>query len=143
KRAEAQRLAAERAEAERLAAERVEAERVEAERVAAERAVKAKHDRRDQDMVKEVLGTSTSDDPDSSKELVVDLGEYESEPVRAPEPVVAAAVKEKSGFMGTVRSAFTRNGRNHEHDFVEAPGGLGLSRFICRECGFVSISAND
>jgi hypothetical protein len=111
-----------------------------------ERVERAKRSREDSDseMVKEVLGTSTSDDPDSSKELVVDLGIYETEPpAPAPEPVLASSAKEKAGFMGAVKSAFSRGGRGHEHDFVAAPGGLGITRSICRECGFVSISAND
>jgi hypothetical protein len=45
--------------------------------------------------------------------------------------------------MGTVRSAFARGGRGHEHSFVEATGGVGIVRYVCEECGHVSISVND
>ena len=162
-RTEAERMERERVEAERLArleAEQAEAERVELERIAAEQAEieRAEAERRaaeeetpagaeaPPDMVKEVLGTSASSDdgPESAKELVVDLGVYEDEPSDRPtEQVLAAAGREKAGFMGAVKSAFTRGGRNHEHDLMEAPGGLGIARSICRECGFVSISTSD
>jgi hypothetical protein len=151
-RIEARRLAAEQEERERLAAEQAERERLEEEWKEKERvedqevaAAQPEQDRRSRGPdVKEVLGTSTSEEgPESAKELVVDLGEFEdTRSPTGPEPALASA-KEKAGFMGAVRSAFTRGVRSHEHEFVAAPGGLGISRSICRECGYVSISSDD
>lgn len=68
--------------------------------------------------------------------------EPEPETVSEPEPALAGAARQ-SGLMGAVRAAFGRGGREHVHDFVEAPGGLGIARSICRECGYVSISTED
>lgn len=148
-RIKAERLEAERLETQRLLeAERAEAERLEAERLEAER-VQAEKDAAGKKMVKELLGTSAeASDDDQVRDLVVDLGEFETPderetPIPAPEPALATAAQ-KSGLMGAVRAAFARNGgRNHVHDFVEAPGGIGMVRSICRECGFVSISTSD
>jgi hypothetical protein len=50
---------------------------------------------------------------------------------------------EKSGLLGAVRSAFARNKTSHEHEFVEAPGGIGIVRQICAECGYISIGVAD
>jgi hypothetical protein len=51
---------------------------------------------------------------------------------------------ERSGLFGAVRSAFTRNrAAVHEHEFVEAPGGIGIVRQICAECGYISIGVSD
>jgi hypothetical protein len=51
---------------------------------------------------------------------------------------------ERSGLFGAVRSAFARNrGGAHEHQFVEAPGGIGIVRQICAECGYISIGVSD
>jgi hypothetical protein len=51
---------------------------------------------------------------------------------------------ERGGLFGAVRSAFTRNrGGVHEHEFVEAPGGIGIVRQICAECGYISIGVSD
>ena len=50
---------------------------------------------------------------------------------------------EKSGLLGAVRSAFARNKTSHEHEFVEAPGGIGIVRQICAECGYISIGIAD
>jgi hypothetical protein len=83
---------------------------------------------------------------------IVDLGAYEVEPVSAPtttleprEPALAAtgAAADKSGLLGAVRAAFVRNKGAHEHEFVEAPGGIGIIRHICNECGYISIGVND
>ena len=60
-----------------------------------------------------------------------------------PEPALAGATRERSGLMGAVKSAFARGGRTHEHVFVEAAGGLGIVRYVCEECGHVSISVSD
>lgn len=74
--------------------------------------------------------------------------EPEPEPAPAPspeperEPAMAGASRQ-GGIFGAVRAAFGRGGREHVHDFVEAPGGIGISRSICRECGYVSISTHD
>jgi hypothetical protein len=90
--------------------------------------------------------------------VVVDLGRYEDrgeEPVEttptAPddepdkEPALAAATPsgDRSGLLGAVRSAFVRNRVEHEHHFVEAPGGIGIVRQICEECGYISIGVSD
>jgi hypothetical protein len=84
---------------------------------------------------------------------IVDLGAYEEvDPVSAPtttlhpmEPalVATAAAADKSGLLGAVRAAFVRNKGAHEHEFVEAPGGIGIIRHICNECGYISIGVND
>lgn len=50
---------------------------------------------------------------------------------------------EKSGLLGAVRSAFARNKTAHEHEFVEAPGGIGIVRQICADCGYISIGVSD
>jgi hypothetical protein len=51
---------------------------------------------------------------------------------------------ERSGLLGAVRSAFARNrGGTHEHQFVEAPGGIGIVRQICADCGYISIGVSD
>ncbi len=66
-----------------------------------------------------------------------------STPVPAPEPAMASAAsgRDRSGLMGAVRSAFKTGAKDHEHQFIEAPGGIGIVRYVCEECGYVSISA--
>ncbi len=62
------------------------------------------------------------------------------------EPALALTTPEagdKSGLFGAVRSAFVRNKGAHEHEFVEAPGGIGIIRHICNECGYISIGVNE
>lgn len=92
---------------------------------------------------------------------VVDLGAFEdpgeeepihptpdadrSEPVPADEesqPELATA-SARGGIVGAVRSAFVRNRVEHTHEFVEAPGGLGIKRHICAECGHISIGLSE
>ncbi len=155
-RLEAEKLEQEGAAAEKAAAERAEVERVERERLEAEKAQDEDAVEETQpELAKEILSTSgDSDDSEASKQLVVDLGEFE-EPAAEPrpdsdsdtdsqhEPALAGAPREKSGIMGAVKSAFSRSGRNHVHDLVEAPGGIGIGRSICEECGYVSISSSD
>ncbi len=83
---------------------------------------------------------------DREPKYVVDLGAFEDRGVTPPddgqhddaEPALAG-VKEKAGLMGAVRSAFVRNREEHTHDYVQAPGGLGIVRQICTECGHISI----
>ena len=60
-----------------------------------------------------------------------------------PEPAMAGAeaVKDRSGLMGVVRAAFKSGTKDHDHQFIEAPGGIGITRYVCEECGYVSISA--
>jgi hypothetical protein len=58
-----------------------------------------------------------------------------------PEPVMAGAGKDRSGLMGAVRAAFKSGPKDHDHQFIEAPGGIGIVRYVCEECGYVSISA--
>ena len=80
---------------------------------------------------------------------VLDLNDYEAgspqqipSELPEPEPAMAVPSKDKAGLMGAVRSAFAKGGgKNHEHTFLEAPGGLGITRYVCEECGYVSISA--
>jgi hypothetical protein len=42
--------------------------------------------------------------------------------------------------MGAVKAAFRSGPKHHEHQFIEAPGGMGITRYVCEECGYVSIS---
>ena len=58
-----------------------------------------------------------------------------------PEPVLTGAGKDRSGLMGAVRAAFKSGPKDHDHQFIEAPGGIGITRYVCEECGYVSISA--
>ena len=60
------------------------------------------------------------------------------------QPVLAGAAKErKGGIMGAVKAAFRSGPRDHEHQFIEAPGGIGITRYVCEQCGYVSISVGD
>ncbi len=112
------------------------------------------------ELVKELLSTSTDEGgEEGARDLVVDLGAYEARgrPESGPEPVppapqpakqpvltgAPAAPPERSGLLGAVRSAFARNKVPHEHEFVEAPGGIGIVRQICAECGYISIGVSD
>jgi len=167
-RAEDLQLEADRVSQERLDAKKLDKERIKAEQAAAEQAAAALEQERldveeasdegaveetPPEIVKEILSTSgESDDSEVSKQLVVDLGEFEepdTEPEpdpdsdSQPEPALAGAPREKSGIMGAVKNAFSRSGRNHVHELVEAPGGIGIGRSICEECGYVSISSSD
>lgn len=61
-----------------------------------------------------------------------------------PQPVLAAAAPSRErGLRGAVRAAFTRGGKEHDHVFIEAPGGIGIIRYVCEICGYVSISSED
>ncbi len=156
---EQQKLALEEAlaEAERLERERLEAaardvEKIEEERRALDERIASTEAQ--VEAAEEVIEAEVGD-PEESKEMVVDLGEFEDEPP-SEEPVVEetkppsppqpppepalTGTEEKSGLMGAVRAAFNRTSRDHVHDFTEAPGGIGIVRYICRECGYVSIS---
>jgi hypothetical protein len=112
-----------------------------------------------------VAGTAPREAVAEPKELVLDLGRLEIDrPSPAPvavgdqgqgddvfepdlELLFAGAPmpeSERSGLLGAVRSAFTRNrGTAHEHQFVEAPGGIGIVRQICADCGYISIGVAD
>jgi hypothetical protein len=107
-------------------------------------------------LVRELLDTSSEDDRDDTPQrLVVDLGAYEVPPAPDPRPVpsptrprtpalaAAAPVTDRSGIFGAVRAAFVRNRGSHEHEFVEAPGGIGITRHICNECGYISIGVSE
>jgi len=87
---------------------------------------------------------------------VVDLNDLEEgeEPMSPREPVGAgsstvprppsagaSSARERGGLMGAVRAAFRSGSRDHSHQFIEAPGGIGITRYVCEECGYVSISA--
>ncbi len=100
------------------------------------------------ELVKELLGTSSDEGgEDGARDLVVDLGHYEAgRAAEAVEPDPGAGDAEsveRSGLLGSVRSAFARNKVIHEHEFVEAPGGIGIVRQICAECGYISIGVSD
>ena len=108
------------------------------------------------ELVHELLDTSSDDDRDGTpKRLVVDLGAYEVPPATDPQPAVSAPgprqpalaavapVPDKSGIFGAVRAAFVRNKGSHVHEFVEAPGGIGIHRNICSECGYISIGLSE
>lgn len=163
-RLEAERLNREQAETARVEKERLAKEKQEAKRLKKEKAAatavaasaaaepEVEPDSEVPGRVAEVLGTSAEGDlPENAKELIVDLGEFgQGEPDKAPQPqtrfepeAALAGVPEKAGIMGAVRSAFGRSGKNHIHEFTEAPGGIGMVRYICRECGYVSISSSD
>lgn len=163
--AEAERVAAAQKELEDVEARRLELERLEevrvemeekerllaeaaaAEAAAAEAAEAAAATAAEEEAESEPAESVEPDEPDEplapdegTRGVLVDLDVLQED----KEPAMAAAMsREKSGLMGAVRSAFTRGSRNHEHDLVPAPGGLGISRSICRECGYVSISATD
>ena len=112
------------------------------------------------ELAKDLAGTSgDADDQGQPPDLLLDLGEFEDpdaggdeapgavpqqEPEPEPEMVLAAASAGRSaGILGAVRLAFVRGRGVHEHEFVEAPGGIGLVRHICSECGHISISVSD
>jgi len=80
----------------------------------------------------EAIGAGESPPPASSPTPV---------PEAQPEPVMAGAGKDRSGLMGAVRAAFKSGPKDHDHQFIEAPGGIGIVRYVCEECGYVSISA--
>ncbi len=61
-------------------------------------------------------------------------------PQPQPEPALAGASRERGGLMGAVKAAFRGGPKDHEHQFIEAPGGIGITRYVCEECGYVSIS---
>ena len=87
------------------------------------------------------------------KKYVVDLGAFEDPDEQdpadsgredAPEPVLAATTSPgRGGIIGAVKSAFVRNRSEHTHEYVEAPGGLGIVRQICAECGHISIGMSE
>lgn len=96
-------------------------------------------------------------EPDEEPEgSLVDLSDLEEEPEpppaepepvapgpdahKEPEPAMAGATRDRGGLMGAVRAAFRSGSRDHEHQFIEAPGGIGITRYVCEECGYVSIS---
>jgi hypothetical protein len=102
--------------------------------------------------------SSPSVGPDQPR-YVVDLGAFEQhqdaatgEPQpttrsngdddRVLEPAMSASA-EKSGIMGAVRSAFVRSRDVHEHEYVSAPGGMGIVRNICAQCGHISIGVSE
>jgi hypothetical protein len=116
-------------------------------------------------IVEELPAVTTEAEP-GAREIVLDLGNLEVEqaaPTLAEtavlEPVIEDMVEpdlellfagvpgsegERSGLFGAVRSAFARNrGGTHEHQFVEAPGGIGIVRQICADCGYISIGVAD
>lgn len=70
-------------------------------------------------------------EPDTDEAIEPDTDEAEVQPL--------APASARGGLVGAVRSAFVRNRVEHTHEYVEAPGGLGIKRQICAECGHISI----
>ena len=157
-RIEMQRLEAERAELRRQAEELIVQPEPEPEPVFQPESVE------EPGQVLEIESQSEPPEPESQPEParpgMVDLSDLEVEaappappaptpvtrvvaPSLDPEPALAAAgaVKDRSGLMGAVRAAFKSGTRDHDHQFIEAPGGIGITRYVCEECGYVSISA--
>ena len=109
------------------------------------------------ELIADLLVPATEDDRDKTpKRLVVDLGAYEAPTPPAVDPVpvptqpripalaaTTAPAPDKSGIFGAVRAAFVRNKGSHDHEFVEAPGGIGIIRHICSECGYISIGVSE
>ena len=162
-RLEAARQEMEQAEAERVAAAQKELEEVETRRLELERLeeVRVEMEERERQLAEAAAVEAAEAAAATAAVEAAEPAEPEPEPAEPDEgsrgvlvdldvlqedkePAMAAAIsREKAGLMGAVRSAFTRGSRNHEHVLVPAPGGLGISRSICRECGYVSISATD
>jgi len=148
----AAREAEEREAAERAAREAEEREAAERaareaeEREAAERAEQEAREAEEREADKQAAAAAANGSADGK---VVDLSEIEEAgpgaaspgKPKAPEPALAGAPKEKSGgLMGAVKAAFRSGAKDHTHSFVEAPGGIGITRYVCEECGYVSIS---
>lgn len=106
------------------------------------------------ELISELLETPDKDAPEEPpKRLVVDLDAYEARPAPTPTPIptkprvpalaVTAPAPDRSGIFGAVRAAFVRSKGSHEHEFVEAPGGIGIIRHICSECGYISIGVSE
>jgi len=149
-RAEEERQSQIRAEEERLQALREETEaRLEAEQVTVDLEVDSDADAEPAEV------QPPEEEPERAGRVPEPEGEepddwgFEGEPdlqpagTLQPEPAMAGVNRERSGLMGAVKSAFARGGRTHEHVFVEAAGGLGIVRYVCEECGHVSISVSD
>ena len=157
---EANRIEAFRLEMQRLEEERAELRRQAAELVDPEEQTEAESPETDPepeplaDEGKPELEPVFADEPTG----VLDLSGIEKEAIAAgpapsptsspkpvpqaqPEPVMAGAGKDRTGLMGAVRAAFKSGPKDHEHQFIEAPGGIGIVRYVCEECGYVSISA--
>ena len=98
----------------------------------------------------EELAVVAATDETLRPQMVVDLDHLHVDETASLEPDLEllfagapAPEGEKSGLLGAVRSAFARNKTSHEHEFVEAPGGIGIVRQICAECGYISIGVAD
>ena len=129
-------------EAEELAAEeaRIAAEEQAAEELARREAEEAAHRELEEREAREAAAVATP--------RVLDLNDFEDarsgsnrsvSAGQTPEPVLANA-KDKGGLMGAVKAAFKGGSKDHVHQFVEAPGGIGITRYVCEECAYVSIS---
>ena len=98
----------------------------------------------------EELAVAAAANQTFSPQMVIDLDHVHVDETASLEPDLEllfagapAPEGEKSGLLGAVRSAFARNKTSHEHEFVEAPGGIGIVRQICAECGYISIGVAD
>lgn len=160
--AQARRAELERQEAERWEAQRREMDRLRAEATAIERTAAARRAAAEAAAARAVFATaeaapeepSTNDkvesgaeqsgaaDPDVDSSAPQEQDSASTATPGDPAGRVEAAPKER-GLLGAVKGAFSRGATAHEHDFVTAPGSLGISRSICTECGFVSIGTSD
>ncbi len=77
------------------------------------------------------------DDGRQDEETAASVVATDDEDEDVSRPMATTATR--GGIVGAVRSAFVRNRVEHSHDYVEAPGGLGIKRQICAECGHISI----
>ncbi|HEX6300437.1 MAG TPA: hypothetical protein VF148_08235 [Acidimicrobiia bacterium] len=88
----------------------------------------------------DLMELEEKDAASSHDQTAIPSGRPESVPQKQPEPALAGASKDRGGLMGAVKAAFRSGPKHHEHQFIEAPGGMGITRYVCEECGYVSIS---
>jgi hypothetical protein len=94
-----------------------------------------------EDSAGEVVDLSDLEEDDGGTEA----DETPTEPTPEPQPALAgvAPTRERGGLRGAVRAAFARGTKEHDHQFIVAPGGIGITRYVCEICGYVSISVED
>ncbi|HEU4320109.1 MAG TPA: hypothetical protein VFS66_08500 [Acidimicrobiia bacterium] len=136
---EAERAAADEARiaAEEQAQREAEARATEEARIEAEEHARRQEEEAERREVAEREAAAAAAEP-----RVVDLNDLEDGAPSVsptPQPVLADA-KDKGGLMGAVKAAFRGGSKDHVHQFVEAPGGIGITRYVCEECAYVSIS---
>ncbi|HZD24330.1 MAG TPA: hypothetical protein VE569_13155, partial [Acidimicrobiia bacterium] len=70
--------------------------------------------------------------PDAAE---IETGPTEPVPQSQSDIVAGPRMKRSEGIMGAVRAAFRGGPGDHKHQFIEAPGGTGITRYVCEECG--------